>query len=502
MADVVLIQPTDGLYGKTQMFLPVGLLYTSSVLNHEGYKIKIIDMRVEDNWEKTLIKELKDSPTCVGITVKTGIPILDGLKASRLVKEHDKDIPVVWGGVHSSILPEQTLQDKNIDFVVQGEGEYTLYELVKALENGKPDFSDIRGLWYKKNSKPKSAPLREFANLDDLPDLPYNLIEIKKYTEDKYHFDEGTVTLQTSRGCPYRCTFCYNNTFNRSTWRAMSPERVMEQIKFLVNKHKIKGFQVVDDNFFANAKRVNKIFELIEKEGLDIKLYFQGARVDAIGKMSRDELQRLERRGATYLQFGVESGSQKILDMVNKKIRVEQVVDLNKKLRKYTTIKPIYNFMIGFPTETEHDISQTTHLYIRLLDENPNAVVRYINILNPYPGTEIYNLAIQHGFKPPVTLEEWGHQHWLDFSRACPWLSEEMKDRIKRIVYASFGANRNLSDYFESPIKRLLFKIYHPLAKFRLKHDFYYFMPEATFDIVGRATKFMLDSDTDSRVKG
>ncbi|MFV1950860.1 MAG: radical SAM protein [Nitrospinota bacterium] len=494
MADVLLIQPTDGFYGKSQMFLPMGLLCISSFLDQEGYKIKIIDMRADEEWEKTLLNKLKTSPPiCVGITVKTGIQILDGLKASKLIKKYNKDIPVVWGGVHPSFLPEQTIINENIDFVVQGEGEYTFYELVKALQDKKRNFCDIKGLWYKEDSKPKAAPARELADLDKLVTLPYNLVDINTYAEGtKYQFEGGMFTLQSSRGCPFRCTYCYNNNFNRAKWRAMSPEKVLEQVKLAVNKYNIKGIGFVDDNFFASIKRANQILELIEKAGLGVRLWFQGARVDSLHSMSESQLQRLEKLGVEYLQIGVESGSQKVLDFIKKNMRVEQVIEFNKKLAKNTNIKPIYNFMIGFPTETEKDISLTTDLFVRLLEDNPKAILRYISYLSFYPGTEIYDLALKMGLEPPSTLEEWGNHCFFDLNRSYPWLSEKMKERIKRVVYASHGTNRKLGDFFDSRFKRLLVKIYYPVSKFRLKHNFYHFMPEARWNLIDKITDTMV----------
>ena len=209
--------------------------------------------------------------------------------------------------------------------------------------------------------------------------------------------------------------------------------------------------------------------------------------------MSESELQRLEKLGVEYLQIGVESGSQKILDFIKKSMRVEQVIELNKKLAENTNIKPIYNFMVGFPTETERDISLTTGLFVRLLEDNPKAILRGINYLSVYPGTEIYDLALELGLKPPSTLEEWGNQHFFDFDhKSYPWVSEKMLKRIKRVVYASYGTNRKLGDYFNSGFKRLLVKIYYHLSIFRIKHNFYHFMPEARWNMIDKITESMV----------
>lgn len=127
-----------------------------------------------------------------------------------------------------------------------------------------------------------------------------------------------------------------------------------------------------------------------------------------------------------------------------------------------------------------------------MLEDNPKSVLWYINYLSVYPGTEIYDLAFEIGLKPPSTLEEWGKMHFFDFNKSYPWVTEKMQKRLKRVIYASYGTNRKLGDYFDSRFKRLLVKIYYPMSKFHLKHNFYYFMPEARWDMIDKIINTMM----------
>jgi len=167
--DVVLVYPKVRLDRPIweEIRIPLGLLTIATPLDIAGYKVKIIDQRVEKYWKKILLDELKKEPICVGISSMTGPQIKYALEVSKLVKQNS-NIPVVWGGVHPSLLPEQTLKNDFVDIVVQGEGEETFYELVRALKD-KSTLNGIKGIWYKEDGKLKRNPPRPFIDLNQQP---------------------------------------------------------------------------------------------------------------------------------------------------------------------------------------------------------------------------------------------------------------------------------------------------------------------------------------------
>ena len=236
MSDVILFFPKSE--EKDIVLLPASVLMVAAPLVKAGYKVKIIDQRVDKNWKQTLLEEAAKDPLVFGVSALTGAQILNGLEASKLVKACSS-VPVLWGGVHPSLLPKQTLENKYIDFVVVGEGEETLLELIKALETKSP-LKKIKGLGYKDNGKIFLSPQREFIDLDKLPEIPYHLINIENYIEKK-SFATGRIgrdmAFYTSRGCPHRCGFCYNKEFNKQGWRGKSSEKVVGDMKKLIQDY-------------------------------------------------------------------------------------------------------------------------------------------------------------------------------------------------------------------------------------------------------------------------
>jgi radical SAM superfamily enzyme YgiQ (UPF0313 family) len=384
-------------------------------------------------------------------------------------------------------LPKQTVEDPYVDIVVQGEGDLTFYELVRAIEKERP-LDKVKGIWYKTegNGRIHHTPPREFVDLNALPPLPYGIVDMKMYL--KSWVDHGysyLLPLTTSRGCPYRCTYCYNTTFNRRRWRAAGVERVIEDLKRVVDDYGVKAVYFEDDNFFVSLKRADGVMKKVLEERLDVKMVFQGVRIDTVTRMSREMLRNLERAGAEWFHMGVESGSPRILKLIGKGITVEQILMANRRLTQYPSIKPYYNFMLGFPTEGKEDLFMSTRLALRLLKENPNAELKVFSLYKPYPGTELYATALAHKFREPRSLREWGLQYWHHFdSTSTPWVSQRMKKILKKIVYTSLGVDRKAEHYFESPFVRALLRTYRPIAQFRFKHNFYGFMPETLVDLL------------------
>ena len=181
---VVLVYPhiIEGWQARPRMAMPMSLLCIATPVMNAGYDVKIIDQRVEPRWESILRQELQKDPLCVGVSSMTGPQLRHALDISKMVKEYGNS-PVIWGGTHASLLPDQTLKNENIDIVVQGEGEETFPELVEALD-GKRPLSTVKGIWYKENGHIKNTGMRPFIDLNKQPPLPYHLIDLKKYATD------------------------------------------------------------------------------------------------------------------------------------------------------------------------------------------------------------------------------------------------------------------------------------------------------------------------------
>ena len=472
MSDIVLIQPKLGyvdyfIYKNT---LPSALLSVARFIDKD-YKIKIIDQRIDKNWKKHILKELNQNPLCVATTCMTGMPIKSTLEISKFVKDNS-NIPVIWGGQHPTILPEQCLENENIDFVVKGEGEITFYELIKALEKNK-SLKTIKGISYKKNKKIVHNPDRGFADLNKFPSLPYHLINIKNYLTKRLNIP--SLYMETSRGCPNNCGFCYNKFFNKCKWRALSAENVIKNIKQVVDDFKIKNIYLYDDNFFVNTKRAEDIIGGIIKEKFDIMWEPQGSDINYVNRLSDKSLKLLEKSRCSRLTFGVESGSKRILNLINKQIYPKNVLDLNKKLSEYKIVAN-YNFMSGFPTETMEDLKKTTYLSLNLLKQNKNATISNILIYTPYPGTDLYPLALQQGLVQPEVLEKWINYNTDTVN--LPWLSKKRKRLLESLFICSLFFDKKSEELNASNTIKLLAKLYRPISKVRVKNMFFRFMVE------------------------
>ncbi len=470
MNDVVLVQPKVGDWDtiRSHPALPLALLCASTLVDNE-FKVRIIDQRTDKNWKNNLIEELSNEPVCVGITSMTGSQIKYALEVARTVKQNSK-VKVVMGGIHASLLPEQTLENKNIDIVVQGEGEATLLELVKHLSENK-SLDGVEGVWYKSNNAIKSNPPRPFIELNELPELPYHLVDVDNYTPE--FKGRRTLYMELSRGCPYSCAFCYNSTYHKRKWRALSAEKSFERIKYVVDNFNIKNIYFVDDNFFVDLKRAEEIAKSLIEHEYDMTWEVQGIRINTVEKMPDEFIRLLERAGCRKIHFGVESGSARVLKLVKKGITYRQVRSVNEKL-KNASITTQYNFMSGFPSETLEDLRETVNLAFELMDTNPNVIISPICNYVPYPGTELFDEALKAGFRIPSTLEGWSD---FDYGN-IPWMSEERRKLLEHLFFSSLFVNGGRG-MVSSPLFKLLAEIYKPVARYRVKNLFFKFMIES-----------------------
>ncbi|MFA6129487.1 MAG: radical SAM protein [Candidatus Omnitrophota bacterium] len=461
MKKVVLIYPRvlDNIEEKT--FLPLSLLSIAALL--KNVEVKIIDQRINKDWEKDLIGSLDKDVVCVGITSMTGPQLKQAIDISETVKK-TISAPVIWGGVHASLLPEQTLANEFVDIVVIDEGDITFPELVNCLID-KKELDSVNGIAYKKNGAVIFTAPREPLSMEALPEIPYHFIgDITPYigVNDETIY-KRTLPIQTSRGCPYRCAFCYNTTFNKKKWKAKDSRRVIKEINELVEKYNINGVFLIDDNFFADLKRVKEIFAKIKD--MSIVLHNLTCRIDTFFRFDDELIGLMREVGVQSIYLGVESGSPAVLKRLNKDINIEQVLISSDKFRN-TSIKPVYSFMIGFPFETENDIRKTFKLIYLLKKRNKSAVFG-LNIFNPYPSN-IMKECTGKGFISPEKTEGWAND-WRHIK--LPWISQRQMDRFKK---AAFSVDLLYDpSVFKSAGKRLLTSLLLNLSLFRIKHNFF-----------------------------
>ena len=425
---------------------PHALLAVAAPLIKAGYKVTLLDQRTEQINANMLKHFISPDLICIGISTMTGTQVRHALHLAAMCREvTDGHIPLVWGGCHPSVLPEQTAQHKYVDFVIIGEGDETFLELVKSLP-GKTALEKIKGIAYKDGDKVIKTEPRPLMDVEKLLPVPWELVPVGSYIHHDMYLQKSSRALdigQTSRGCPFQCGFCSSAAIRQRKWRAMSIDKSLDMITLAVKRFNLNGIWLRDDEFYIDRARANAICEGIIERKLNISFYTSGTRVDVFGKATDQEIATLKRAGAYTLKFGAESGSQRILDLMQKGIKIEQTLEANRRCKKHGII-PAFSLIIGYPTETFEDINQTIDLAFRLKKENPNCQLETMAIYTPLPGTPDFQLALDHGLHPPESLEGWADWIFDDYDTEGlrnPWFSAKERQYLGNISYMSILAN-------------------------------------------------------------
>ena len=423
---------------------PYSILFIADYLLKNNVDVKIFDLRF-DKLSQVFDAISNEDPEYIGISVMTGPQIQYALKICKSIKKEFKKIKIVWGGVHSTILPTRTLQNKLIDFVIRGEGEKPYHELV----SGK-NLSQIKGLSFKEGNKIFHNPNSDILTSSEINELsiPWNLINPKRYVRN------GNFNAITSRGCPFKCAFCYNTLFN-NVWRGWTAEKCVQELNNCLD-FGVKNITFYDDYFFANSKRIKDLFVYFNEQDIRWKAELRVNRLDySLAKEAKNH-------GCTQMYFGAESGSQRVLNILNKNISVKDIIQ-SAKITKEVDLSADYSWMIGIPGETNVDVKKTIDLIKIIKKINPESEFS-IKILFPYPGTEIYDLAKQRGFKPPSHLLDWAE---IRRDRASDYLKK--KNRLETISITSAIIGRKVFEQESIPI----FKLIRGMADFRWNHEFF-----------------------------
>ncbi len=422
---IILYNPKIERKGKQR--LPNSLLALAAVLKDEYV---IVDGNMDDNAYESILYHINNNkpPHFLGVTVMGGPSLRRAYEDCKKIKKQLPDLTIIWGGYFPTIFPDCVANSDFVDFVVRGQGEFTLLELLDACKNGKP-FSNIDGLSYKENGKVKHSQPRKLVSLDSLPRYPYETIDVNKYLVPTF-IGQRTISYHSSIGCPYKCNFCGVVKMYPVKWIAESAERAVSTLCFLKERYNMDSVEMHDNNFFVSESRTAAICDGIKSLNLT---WFGEGRIDTLLKYSDETWRKMKESGCKLIYLGAESGSDIILQRMEKELTIDQTIALNIKARNFGII-PYFFFVVGNPYDPETDIRESINLVYRLKKDNPECEILFTPY-TPIPIPGMYNEAISQGFRYPTTLDEWFNGNWDSFeirkNPLTPWLRPSYINTIR-----------------------------------------------------------------------
>lgn len=386
--NVLFVNPEIKDYSRS-VTTPLGLLSIASTLQANGFCVRIYDRTVQKESLSDVLQAFP--PDLAGVSLVSFKSFFDALDVSEQLKNHS--VPVVWGGPLASELPEATLKNACVDAVSVGEGEHTWLELARAVQKGKTDFTDIRGLALR---TPDGGVLRTedrpFIELGELPDLDWELIPVEKYFQSNFGC-RRMLYIYAAKGCPNNCTFCYNKDFHKCKYRKRPLDAVLRDIRYLVENHGADGVYFADELWCRSKQELRDVCDSLRSLQLDVRWGCQ----TRVGLFDEIDFKYMYDAGCRWILFGVESGSRRILADMNKHIDYDKIEPTIRDCRS-AGISPVGSFIIGYPGETTEDARETVALIERL-----DTDLISLNTFMVFPATDIYFRLVREGKYQPIT---------------------------------------------------------------------------------------------------
>ncbi|HAT49181.1 MAG: cobalamin-dependent protein [Nitrospirae bacterium] len=474
---IVLFNPKPSEISRKKGVLPLALLAIGNLLHREGYEVLICDGMFD-----TVTPKMLQGAVCLGIGAMIGYQIQGGLKVAQMARASCPDLPIVWGGWHPSIQPEQTAQSPWVDVVVRGQGEITFYELVKALETG-GDLQAIQGLIYKKNGHIHSTPHRSLVDPNEFPPLPYHLLDMERYIHET-EFGYRTINYISSVGCPHRCGFCAEQLVHGRSWLPLTADRVVSDLAMLAATYSLDAIAINDSDFFISEKRVIAISQGLLDHGVHLKWGNVNGRPDELVRYRESTWALMKKSGLSCLLTGAETSDGEILAIINKGGTVQQVIELAQRAGQFD-IALRCSFMVGLPfaqrrKSLEAEFSELMDFINRLYEENQENMF-LVFLYTPFPGSPLFDTAVELGYAAPQSLEAWAENLTGLNQSMTPWMDDRVAERVYQVnFYFPFvsGVVRKIiakKPFYQriilSPVERILFY----WMKFRLKRQFFAF---------------------------
>ena len=434
---ILLINPR--MCSQRSMRLPLSLLALGAAL--EGRcDYRIVDGNCDSNPEKTALDYLAEAPvSLIGVTVMPGPQVAPAIAISSALRRAYPKIPIVWGGYFPTLYPNAALNAPYVDYIVRGQGEQTLIELIEAL----PDASSmaaICGLSWKDEGVSRHNPERAFLPPDTLPPLPYErLDDVVRYLRPSF-LGSRTAVHQAAIGCRYRCSFCgVVSMFNGHT-RLQGPDRLVEAMTTLRDRYGATAMQFYDNNFFDREETSIPMLESMANVQMPYWCY---ARSDTLANFSASTWDLIRHSRLRMAYIGAEAASDSVLKTMKKGTTVEHTYEVARRCLEYGVI-PEFSFVLGGPEDPEGEIEKTFAFVKKLKAIHPECEV-ILYFYSPTPRRSVYQpedagarLPMLDNYGPegpalPTTPEEWTEPQWIEYvcHQDAPWLTERTRNRVR-----------------------------------------------------------------------
>ncbi len=451
-------------FASSEATAPLGILAVATPLLRAGYQVVLIDSTITPNFKKRVLEEVRDA-LCLGVSLVTGPMIRETVEIARAIKEWDPEFPIILGGWHPSLLPTQTLEAPYIDYVVRGQGEEGLLELVQHIESrSAPDL--VAGIGFKRGGKLIFTAERPLRPLVEMPPKAYHIADFDAYERG---CGRRWAMYTSSLACPFNCSYCTNAGVYGRKWNALPAEQFVEETVDLTSRYGLELLWVVDDNFLVDLDRARAISAGLVRAGAHFQWSIQ-ATTNLTARLSLEDLKLLRRSGLHQICQGVDSGSPKILKAMNKDFQDFESIYESAARCLAAGIRPSFNIIFAFPGEGPAERQQTVRFMMDVCRRFPGAEF-WTNIFTPYPGAPMMEKSAEYGIQVPTSFEGWA-DFFPRYTR-LPWLDGEQHRRLQvmrdylRIAYdrVPIAADRR------GRVTRLIQKCISLPARWRLQQD-------------------------------
>jgi radical SAM superfamily enzyme YgiQ (UPF0313 family) len=447
--------------------VPYSCLSVAAPLVAAGYDVEILDEFSTPDYERQLIASAGRADVA-GISCFTGFQIDSALRTARLLRQHVPRLPLVWGGYHPSLYPETTVESEFADFVVAGQGEWTFLDLVNRFA-AHENVDSTPGIWRKVNGVATRNPgAGGFRGLEHFPAFPFQLVRLSSFLIDS--LTPKSISYHSSLGCPFRCNFCAVTQIYEQRWSGFPAERVLGDVRFLVESTGAQSVEFYDNNFFVNDQRTSDIARALLSAKLGIT-WSAEARPDKIAEYDDEMLTLLTRSGLSWVFIGAESGHETVLQMMERDHNVTDILRAAEKLSRHK-IKATFSFNIGYPGEPPDNFKRTEALCRELLRLNRNTELM-IYVTTAYDSTPSFHRAKEFASKTTNAIDDWSHLDQRS-GNGKAWLSPEYSRKLFNFSITTFYATSFLHRRLRLRFPHNLFlRLLHGLANLRLRSGRY-----------------------------